>query len=110
MLRILHCQTMQEPRETNLEIMLKIAILADGYRPFEAVGACLCPWINKLTHIIRKEPLLSWSPGVGSLKASGNQLLYIATAELALRLPESSEPKLLERLSFSYKFIEVTIT
>ncbi|KAI9040200.1 BTB/POZ domain-containing protein [Aspergillus affinis] len=52
MLRIIHCQSYQIPRKLTLEMLAKVAVLADYYDCREAVDFFADTWINALDDII----------------------------------------------------------
>lgn len=52
MLRIIHCQSYDVPRKLTLEMLAKIAVLADYYDCREAIDLVVSTWINSLDETI----------------------------------------------------------
>ncbi|EDN09148.1 predicted protein [Histoplasma mississippiense (nom. inval.)] len=100
LLRIIHCQPNDIPRELSLEMLAKVAIIADYYQCKEAMGHFLDVWIGKLSSIpanySRDLNLWLWISWVFQLPSQFKEVTSIAMSQspcrissLALPIPEN---------------------
>ncbi|OAX83944.1 hypothetical protein ACJ72_01685 [Emergomyces africanus] len=100
LLRVIHCQPNDVPRELSLEMLAKVAVIADYYECKEAMGLFLEVWIGKLSGVpanySRDLNLWLWISWVFQLPSQFKEVTLIAMSEsprrisgLALPIPEN---------------------